>query len=416
MRTRTGPVLLLALLPTPVWALERVVSAESGALQQVISEAGAGDVLRLAPGRHIGPIIVDKPLSIVGEQGAQIDGGGKGSVVTVAAEDVAVRGLIITGSGSSHETIDSGVKLGKDAIRSVVEGNHLIGNLYGVDIHGGTDVRVAGNTIEGRQDFHVNDRGNGVYVWNAPGAIVEDNDVSFGRDGIFSNTSKNDIFRNNRFRNVRFAVHYMYTNDSEVSGNVSVGNDLGYAIMYSSGIHVTGNRSEGDKTNGILLNFTNKSEIRDNTVTGGAEKCVFIYNANKNIFSRNRFEGCAIGIHFTAGSEGNAITGNTFIGNRTQVKYVGTRFVEWSKDGRGNYWSDNLGFDLNGDGIADTPYRPNDVVDQIIWRHPAATMLLSSPAFQVLRWAQSAFPGLYPGGVRDSAPLMAMPNRTTGGD
>ncbi len=408
-------LLLLAFLPTALRAAERVVPVETGALQRILIEAEAGDVLRLAPGRHIGPITINKPLTIAGEEGAHIDGGGEGSVITVAAPDVAVRGLLITGSGSSHEAIDSGVKLGTDAVRSVIEGNRLIGNLYGVDVHGGVDVRVAGNTIEGRQDHRVNDRGNGVYIWNAPGAIIENNDIRMGRDGIFTNTSRQNIFRNNRFRDVRFAVHYMYTNDSEVSGNVSVGNTLGYAIMYSSGIRVIGNRSEGDRRHGLLLNYANKSEIRDNVVTGGAEKCVFIYNANKNIFSGNRFEGCEIGVHFTAGSEGNTIFGNAFVGNRTQVKYVGTRLIEWSRDGRGNFWSDNFGYDLNGDGIADAPYRPNDMVDQIIWRHPTAKLLLSSPAFQIMRWAQSAFPGIYPGGVRDSAPLMTPPYSPTGG-
>ena len=74
--------------------------------------------------------------------------------------------------------------------------------------------------------------------------------------------------------------------------------------------------------------------------------------------------------------------------------------------GRGNYWSDNPAFDLNGDGIADTAYRPNDVIDQVIWRAPAAKLLLNSPAVQVVRWAQSAFPAIHPGGVLDSAPLM----------
>ena len=96
----------------------------------------------------------------------------------------------------------------------------------------------------------------------------------------------------------------------------------------------------------------------------GPEKCVFIYNTNQNRFRDNWFEGCEIGIHFTAGSEGNEIAGNAFIGNRNQVKYVGTRYLDWSRSGRGNYWSDNPAFDLNGDGIADTrlpaerPHRP----------------------------------------------------------
>ena len=58
---------------------------------------------------------------------------------------------------------------------------------------------------------------------------------------------------------------------------------------------------------------------------------MFIYNANKNRFRDNWFEGCEIGIHFTAGSEGNAIAGNAFIGNRNQVKYVGTRYLDWSE-------------------------------------------------------------------------------------
>ena len=69
-------------------------------------------------------------------------------------------------------------------------------------------------------------------------------------------------------------------------------------------------------------------------------------------------KGCDIGIHFTAGSEGNAMTGNAFIGNRTQVKYVGTRNIEWSFEGRGNFWSDHPVFDLNGDGYRRQPVPP----------------------------------------------------------
>ena len=159
----------------------------------------------------------------------------------------------------------------------------------------------------------------------------------------------------------------------------------------------------------IRDSYANSSEIAGNEVRGGAEKCVFIYNANKNRFHGNRFDSCAIGIHFTAGSERNEIAGNAFIGNRNQVKYVGTRHVEWSAGGRGNYWSDNPAFDLDGDGIAERPYRPNGLVDQIVWRQPLAKLLLNSPAVQVLRWAQSEFPALHPGGVTDSAPLMVPP-------
>ena len=88
------------------------------------------------------------------------------------------------------------------------------------------------------------------------------------------------------------------------------------------------------------------------------------------------------------------------------MKYVGTRWLDWSADGRGNYWSDHTAFDLDGDGIADKPYRPNDMIDQVLWTQPAARLLLGSPAVQLIRWAQAKFPALLPGGVVDQHPLM----------
>jgi nitrous oxidase accessory protein len=210
-------------------------------------------------------------------------------------------------------------------------------------------------------------------------------------------------------RDLRYAVHYMYTNDSEVSGNLSFGNHAGFVIMYSDRLKIVGNLSMGDREKGLFLNTANSSDIGGNTVRAGPEKCVFIYAANKNWFHDNWFEGCDIGIHFTAGSERNRIVGNAFVGNKTQVKYVGTRLLDWSDKGQGNYWSDNPAFDLNGDGVADTAYKPNDMVDEILWVNPNAKMLLNSPAVQVVRWAQAQFPAIYPGGVVDSAPLMAPP-------
>jgi nitrous oxidase accessory protein len=158
-----------------------------------------------------------------------------------------------------------------------------------------------------------------------------------------------------------------------------------------------------------MLNYVNSSQFTGNVVQESAGKCLFIYNAHKNRIEGNRFERCPIGIHFTAGSERNLIFGNAFIGNETQVKYVGTRRVEWTHDGVGNYWTDNAAFDLDGDGVADREYHPNDIVDDILWRYPQAKLLLNSPAVSVLRFAQSRLPALYPGGVVDTAPLMAPP-------
>ena len=380
----------------------------SGNLSAAIAAASPGDVLRLAAGVHDGPALIDKTLTLLGLSGAIIDGHGVGRTIEVIAPDVTIRTVTIRGSGMSLETMDAAVFLAQTATRALVENNDIEDSLVGIYIHGARDAVARGNKIVGRVLPHLNESGNGVYVWNAPGAQVVGNDISGGRDGIFTVVSRNNRFDDNRIHGVRFAVHYMYTNDSEVSGNTSIGNHAGFVIMYSNDLVVRDNVSEGDRDHGMLLNFANGSDIGGNVVRGG-DKCVFIYNANKNRFYGNQFQDCAIGIHFTAGSERNEISENAFINNRTQVMYVGTRWLDWSVNGRGNYWSDNGAFDLNGDGIADTAYRPNGVMDQVLWRAPAAKLLLNSPATEVVRWAQSQFPAIYPGGVVDGAPLMAPP-------
>ena len=407
-----GGLLLAVSAPGPAAAATIVVAPGPDSLRRAVTAAAPGDVLRLEAGTYPGGVVIDRPLALVGRPGVVIDGGGAGSVITVAAPDVVLRGLRLVDSGGSLEHEDSGIFVDRRGDRVLIEDNRLEGNLIGVFLKGPEAAKVRGNTIVGRRDLRVNERGNGVQLWNTPGSVVENNDVRYGRDGIFVTTSKRNTFRNNRFRDLRFAIHYMYTNDSSLSGNVSTGNHVGFAIMYSHHLTVRGNLSDGDRDRGFLFNYANSSQIDGNRVRGGAEKCVFIYNASKNRFRGNRFEGCGIGIHFTAGSERNEIADNAFIGNRTQVKYVGTRNIEWSAGGRGNYWSDNPAFDLDGDGIADRAYRPNDLVDQILWRQPLAKLLLNSPAVQVLRWAQSEFPALRPGGVTDSAPLMQAPAAT----
>jgi nitrous oxidase accessory protein len=383
-----------------------------GTLNAELAAASDGDTLLLGKGVHAGPIVISNSVTLRGEDGAIIDGGGKGTVVTVAAPAVRLENLHIRRSGQKLSTEDSGVFVTKEGAGAEIIGNTLTQNLIGIYLKGPEAAIVRDNAIEGLSDLRVNERGNGVQLWNTPGSIVAGNAISQGRDGIFVTTSRDNRFHNNSFSDLRFAVHYMYTNDSSVTDNISTGNKVGYALMYSKNLVVTGNQSLGDSQRGIFFNFTNDSRISGNTVApldtqASAEKCVFVYNSNFNDIHRNHFEACQIGIHFTAGSEQNFLWENNFIANRNQVKYVGTRELEWSRKQRGNYWSDHLAFDLNGNGTASQPYRPNSITDQILWRYPMAKLLMNSPILQILQWAQSEFPALHPGGVTDSFPLMS---------
>jgi len=191
--------------------------------------------------------------------------------------------------------------------------------------------------------------------------------------------------------------------------------------MQSKYLTVVDNISDSDTNYGILMNYISYSTIKNNQIyrvsqqqgpggeqyiQGAEGKALFMYNAPFNEVSGNLVKGNEIAIHLTAGSEGNKIHGNYFIKNRRQVKYVANREVEWSLDGRGNYWSDYQGWDRNNDGIGDEAFEPNDGIDKVLWKYPSANVLINSPALQTLRWVQREFPVLKSPGIKDSYPLM----------
>lgn len=382
-------------------------------LQDVIAQASAGDHIHLASGTYEGAFVVDKPLTLSGpeDRSAVVHGPGKGRTLWVQAPDVTIQRLTVKGSGMSLFDMDAAIFLDKEAHSALIRHNDILDNLIGVYVWGPQNALVKENLVIGNQTLRRNERGNGIQLWNTPGSEIVGNDIRSGRDGIYVNASKENSFRDNEFRDVRFSVHYMFTQDSEVRGNISYSNEIGYALMYSERLTIEDNIALDSEDHGLLLNSVNRSTIRGNQIRG-AEKCLFYYSANINIVQDNLFEQCDIGVHFTAGSEQNTLNNNAFINNQTQVMYVGTRHLDWSEGGTGNYWSDNSAFDLNGDGIADTAYRPNNVMDQVLWRAPMAKLLLNSPATQVIKWAQAQFPAIHPGGIIDSAPLMQPPPST----
>ena len=269
---------LLRIIPAAIFAAgaagfasaETLKVAPEQPLQAVLDRAQDGDVIELAPGDYKGAIRIDRRVVLTGRSGAVLDGGGAGNVVTVTAPDVTVRGVTIRGSGHDLQTMDSGVFLEKTAERALVENNRLEGNLFGVYVHGAAGSRVERNIIEGVRGGRLNEAGNGVSLWNAPDVTVAENSFRYGRDGIFTISSRKDRFINNRFEQVRFAVHYMYTNDSEVSGNISVGNHIGYAIMYSNRLKIRNNISDRDRDYGLLFNYANYADIDGNWVAGGS--------------------------------------------------------------------------------------------------------------------------------------------------
>ncbi|MCL7943548.1 nitrous oxide reductase family maturation protein NosD [Marinobacter sp. ATCH36] len=351
-----------------------------------------------------------------------IDGKGDGNAIDILAEEVTFSGCEVRNWGGDLNELDAGIFVAPEARGAVIENNRLRGPAFGVWLDATPDVTVRNNRIRGDASIRSQDRGNGIHLFNTTGALIEGNDISQTRDAIYIETANNNEIRNNVMTDLRYGIHYMYSMHNLLEGNVTRGTRTGYALMQSKYLKVFNNRSENDENYGILMNFITNSELRGNVVTGvsqghtagvsisGAEgKAVFIYNSLYNTFEDNVFRDSNIGIHLTAGSEENEMFSNAFVNNQRQVKYVATRTQEWSKEGRGNYWSDYLGWDRNQDGIGDVAYEPNDNVDRLLWKYPEAKVLMFSPAVDTLRWVQDAFPVVKAAGVSDSHPLMRQP-------
>src|SRR5262249_45458190 len=106
------------------------LNALAATLQQRIDAAVPGETIRVESGVHAAPITIKKPLTLIGEPRAEIRGNGLGKVVTVAANDVTLRGLRITGSGLQLSDDDAAVFVIGN--RTKIENCTIADSLHGV--------------------------------------------------------------------------------------------------------------------------------------------------------------------------------------------------------------------------------------------------------------------------------------------
>ena len=369
-----------------------------------IAAARPGDTVRVARGAYAGHLLIDKPLTLEGVDRPTISAQGSGDVIRVRAADVAIRGFIIRDSVSDLGAQNAGVYVERASDRALVRDCALVYNLFGVWLEGVKDGRVIGNTITGKRDLLSAARGNGIQVFNTRGAQILDNNISFARDGIYVDISKDAVFRGNKIHHLRYGTHYMNTDHSVWENNESYLNRGGLALMEVRNLTVRHNVAWGNSDHGIMLRTIQDSLIEHNVVAGNG-RGFFIYDAEYNVLRRNLVIDNRVGVHLTAGSGNNQVDGNDFIGNREQIKYVAARDVEWGRE-QGNYWSNYSGWDQDGDGRGDIAYEANDVVDRLHWQYPLVKLLLSSPSVQSLRFVARQFPLLRAPSIVDKHPRM----------
>jgi nitrous oxidase accessory protein len=403
-------------------------SAASAGLQERIDAAKPGATITVSIGSYQGPVTIAKAIKLVGKGQPVIDGDGRGSVVSVIADGVEIRGFRIVGSGINLMKDEAGIHVtGNDV---AIVGNVIEDALHGIYLKQCKGFRVSGNTIKGKTTLppverptsetiatdgaeycaplNVNSRGNGIHLWNSSGGELDGNVITDTRDGMYFSFTRDTRVRANRISGVRYGLHYMYSDSNVFEGNSFQDNAAGAAIMYSKKLIVRGNRfhaSRGFRAYGLLLNSVDETRLERNFITKNTVG-IYLENNNNNLITGNEIKNNYIGIRMTASSNDNGFSRNRFAGNLHPAELAGQNDSNrWSIAGVGNYWQSSSPVDLDGDGIGELPHREVDLLGGMRRELPMVSLLSGSPALKLLEFGERHVPLPGADAIEDPAPL-----------
>ncbi|MBU0501196.1 MAG: nitrous oxide reductase family maturation protein NosD [Gammaproteobacteria bacterium] len=378
-------------------------------LQLYVTLTPSGGVHKPEPGIYSGPVVIDRPMTLDGGGKVTLDGGGNGTVVTIKADGVTLRGLRITHSGESHDQVDAGILL-DGANKALIEDNSLDDVLFGVHLKKAYDNVIQANRISSKPNEPTL-RGEGVRLWYSSDNLIKGNRIDRVRDLVFANSPDNDII-DNSISDSRVGMEFVFSPGNRVEGNTLDGNATGLMVVYSPDLIIRGNRLRH------MRNFTSSAlAVKESSqvVIEGNEilHCALGLTANspihpENIFylRDNHFAYNDIALYFYGEKGGHVIQGNRFKENLQQVAVSGPTSA-LLHDWRGNFWDDYQGFDRNGDGQGDQPHEIHLFADRLWMDRPKARFFRSSPMLEFIDFIERLAPFSKPVLVlRDPAPRM----------
>ena len=372
---------------------------------EAVRAAAPGSRILVKPGVYTEPtIVVDRPVTIQGEGYPTIDGEGERQLFEVTSDDVRITGLELRNVGVSYVQDRAAIRVER-AARCEIDHNRIHGGFFAIYLAGATDCRVTDNRIVGTGSGET-DSGNGIHAWNSSHIVVESNQIRGHRDGIYFEFVKDSrVSRNVAEDNIRYGLHFMFSDRCRYRSNSFRRNGAGVAVMYTSDIEMLGNRFEnnqGSAAFGLLLKDIRDSRIVDNEFH---ENSVGLYaeGFDRTVVEGNDFVGNGRAIRLLSNSADTRFVGNNFEGNTFDVT-TNSRRVRSSFEG--NHWDGYGGYDLDGDGVGDVPHRPVRLFALIAERSPVTTVLLRSFFVTLLDWTERVVPSLTPDNLVDERPAM----------
>lgn len=363
-------------------------------LQELVDAAPAGSVLEIPPGSYAGPVRIAKPLIIDGGNRTTIDGGDKGTVVALEGSGITIRNLAITGSGDSHDSDDACLNV--RGHHNTVENLDIQDCLFGIDLKQSNRTVIRGNRIRSKP-YALGVRGDGLRLWYSHDNLIERNQMIDTRDTVAWYSHRN-VFRGNIGRRSRYSIHFMFANDNIVEGNRFYDNAVGIYFMYMEGGVARNNIiSHATGATGMGLGFKEASSIllENNEIiycAVGIGSDLSPYQPDTTIqFKGNRFAYNGVAVKILGAFGNNEFTGNLFEGNLADLELSGRTEGErnrWS----GNYFDTYEGFDIDHDGVGDTPHEDYAYADQLWMDIPEARFFMTSPILELLNFLERLAP------------------------
>ena len=397
----------LALLANIVFANTIVVGKNQliSSLKKGIELAKDGDTVLLQQGIYKeGNIIINKSMRLIGINDPVLDGENKYEILTVSGERILVKGIHFKNSGYSSMNDYASINL-VDARYCIIENNIIEHAYFGIHVANSNRCIIAENTIKGTPKTEKTS-GNAIHLWKCDSIVVESNDVQGHRDGIyFEFVTHSYIYQNHSHNNIRYGLHFMFSNNDTYIENEFIDNGAGVAVMYSNHVLMHSNKFKlnwGPNSYGLLLKEISDAQIMDNNFdhnTAGIQ----MESTNRIEVQSNDFTNNGWALRISASCNENTVDHNNFSANTFDVATNGTMMLNQFNN---NYWDKYDGYDMNRDGIGDVAYHPVSMYSMVIEQNPNSLLLLRSFMVSLLDKAEKAIPSLTPENLIDEHPLM----------
>lgn len=400
--------LIIFLLTCTLASSRQLVVDKNGSLRslrEALSMAEPFDTIYLEAGTYReGALIITRPVTIIGRNMPVLDGEKKYEIITISGKHIVIKGIHFKDSGYSALNDFASLKV-VDSYDITIEGNRITNAYFAIHVSNTVNVLIRNNKIIGTPGSEQL-TGNGIHLWKSRKAFIDENFIGGHRDGIYFEFVSNSVIRKNISEgNVRYGLHFMFSNDDHYIGNTFKANGAGVAVMYSNRVKMELNHFEdnwGASAYGILLKDISDSDVHNNIFFQNTVG-IFMEGTNRIMVHNNTFRENGWAMKVQASCNANEFYLNNYLGNTFDVGTNGSLVL--NKFYR-NYWDKYEGYDLNRDGLGDVPFHPVSMYSMIVEQSPNALILLRSFTVAMIDKAEKAIPSLTPENLFDDSPLM----------